>query len=64
MTEEDAKKELESSRINTAMLDFLVHDAKAHEASTVNNNGKHGQIEYLHDEFGMPYADILETIKG
>lgn len=43
------------------VLDEWVHDAKGHEASTINNSGIPGQVEYL-IEFGFTPDAVAVTL--
>jgi len=45
-------------------LDEMVHDAKGHEASAINNEGDWSQLDYLVGSGWTDWAGIREHLKG
>ena len=45
-------------------LDEMVHDAKGHEASAINNEGYWSQLDYLVGSGWTDWAGIREYLKG
>ena len=49
---------LKRHNINHHDLDDKVYEAKASEASSINNQGFYEQFRYLVEEYGMPIEEI------
>jgi len=56
-------EELEKEGIECSDLDGVVHDAASGLGSDANNDGLHGQVEFLKVVCGWSDEEILEAAK-
>jgi hypothetical protein len=62
MSKSELKKLLLEKGIESANLDDTVHDAASSLASSANNEGIDGQLEFLMEKCGWSSEDILKAI--
>lgn len=61
--QESILEKIEGLKISTEDLDELVHEAKAEEASAINNGGQDDQIAYLLGHYGQKeLSDLLDDL--
>jgi hypothetical protein len=62
MGKSELKKLLLEKGIESANLDDVCHDAASNLASSANNEGIDGQLEFLLEKCGWSSEDILKAI--
>ena len=56
-------KILEKNGIESSSLDEIVHNAASEQASSANNEGLDGQIDYLLNTHGWTPQNILDALE-